>query len=90
MVKPYQRIVSLVCIACETCECEKCNVEDLAKRIIDDVRADAIDEVFKKLYDIRDNLPFKYSEHWTSRDSDAISTLFIEYEKQLKEQNNDT
>ena len=44
MVKPYQRIVSLVCIACETCECERCNVEDLAKRIIDDVRADAIDE----------------------------------------------
>ena len=44
MVKPYQRIVSLVCIACETCECERCNLEDLAKRIIDDVRADAIDE----------------------------------------------
>ena len=50
------------------------------------VKADAIDEVISKLYDIRDSLPLKYAEHWTSRDSDAISALFIEYEKQLKEQ----
>lgn len=49
MVKPYQRIVSLVCIACETCECERCNVEDLAKRIIDDVRSDAIDDFVERI-----------------------------------------
>lgn len=56
MVKLYQRIVSLVCIACETCECERCNVEDLAKRIIDDVRTNTIDECIKKLAKSEDTI----------------------------------
>lgn len=54
MVKPYQRIVALVCIACENSECEKCNVEDLSKRIIDDVRADTIDEYKDRLLELCD------------------------------------
>ena len=65
------------------------NTIDLVREVERIAKAEVIDEVFKKLYDIRDSLPFKYSEHWTSRDSDAISTLFIEYEKQVKEQNNE-
>lgn len=78
MVKPYQRIVSLVCIACETCECEKCNVEDLAKRIIDDVRADTIDE-FANMF-IEEGKKIKYLRHlWIESTCKKIA-------EQLKEQ----
>ena len=86
MVKPYQRIESLVCIACETCECERCNVEDIAKRIIDDVRADAIDEMFSKM----DKLTVYYAG---DKDGNAITPKMLVKEdvikllEQLKEKN---
>lgn len=91
MVKPYQRIVSLVCIACETCECERCNVEDLAKRIIDDVRADAIDSVME-LFERQNVYDFNCEDCPIYRNSDcnceegAYKWFKQEVEK-LKEQN---
>lgn len=46
MIEQYKRIVSLVCLACyETDKCKKCNVEEMAKRIIDDTRAEVIEKI---------------------------------------------
>lgn len=44
MVKQDERIQTLVCIACEICECDKCNIEDISQRIVNDIRAEAIEE----------------------------------------------
>ena len=81
MVKPYQRIVSLVCIACETCECERCNVEDLAKRIIDDVRADAIDDFVQKVKEHQ----YLLSDVINSRDYGMFTVGIEQIAEELKE-----
>ena len=82
MVKPYQRIVSLVCIACETCECERCNVEDLAKRIIDDVRSDAIDDFVQKVKEHQ----YLLSDVINSKDYGMFTVGIEQIAEELKEQ----
>ena len=82
MVKPYQRIVSLVCIACETCECERCNVEDLAKRIIDDVRSDAIDDFVQEVKEHQ----YLLSDVINSKDYGMFTVGIEQIAEELKEQ----
>lgn len=44
MIKPYQRILSLVCSDCGY-DCVYCDVENTAKRIVSDVREETMNDV---------------------------------------------
>ena len=79
MVKQYERIQSLVCIACEICECDKCNIEDISQRIVNDIRAEVIDELYNKIdEDVCDICEHKNFE------SDCFKTCNFEVENAKK------
>lgn len=63
MIEQYKRITSLVCLACyETDKCKECNIDEMAKRIIDDTRAEVIEECIEAIYENTLNPVWEYGE----------------------------